>query len=112
MRLRRGDLVWVAVKGPYTGKPRPAVVVQATAAVEYRDSVTVCLLTSEQIGAPAFRVRVRRSNWNRLAVDSDVMVDKIVTIPKTAILQSASLGRLSPREIADINRALRFWLAL
>jgi mRNA interferase MazF len=111
MRLRRGDLVWVAVKGPYTGKPRPAVVVQATATVEHRDSVTVCLLTSERIGAPAFRVRVRRSKWNGLTTDSDVMVDKIVTIPKTAI-QPGSPGRLSPREIADINRALRFWLAL
>ncbi len=99
------------MKGPYTGKPRPAVVVQATAAVEHRDSVTVCLLTSEQIGAPAFRVRVRRSKWNGLAADSDVMVDKIVTIPKPAI-QPASLGRLSPREIEDLNRALRFWLAL
>jgi len=111
MTLRRGDLVWVAVKGPYTGKPRPAVVVQATAAVEYRDSVTVCLLTSEKIDAPAFRVRVRRSKWNALEVDSDIMVDKVVTIPKEA-MASPGLGRLSPREIADLNRALRFWLAL
>lgn len=29
MSLRRGDLVTVAAKGPYTGKPRPALVVQA-----------------------------------------------------------------------------------
>jgi mRNA interferase MazF len=111
MRLRRGDLVWVAVKGPYTGKPRPAVVVQATAAVEFRDSLTVCLLTSERIDAPAFRVRVRRSKWNTLATDSDAMIDKIVTIPKDAI-QPGSAGRLSPSEIARMNRALRFWLAL
>jgi hypothetical protein len=27
MSLRRGDLVTVAVKGPYTGKPRPALIV-------------------------------------------------------------------------------------
>ena len=111
MTLRRGDLVWVAVKGPYTGKPRPAVVVQATAAVEYRDSVTACLLTSDKIGAPAFRIRVRRSKWNQLEIDSDVMVDKIVTIPKDTI-QSPSLGRLSPSEIGKLNRALRFWLAI
>ena len=99
------------MKGPYTGKPRPAAVVQATAAVEYRDSITVCLVTSEKIRAPAFRVRVRRSRWNALEVDSDIMVDKIVTIPKDAI-ELPRLGRLSPHEIAELNRALRFWLAL
>jgi mRNA-degrading endonuclease toxin of MazEF toxin-antitoxin module len=74
MNFRRGDLVWVAVKGPYTGKPRPAVVVQATA-------------------------------------DSDVMADKIVTVPKDAI-ESPAFGRLSPREVARLNGALRFWLGL
>ena len=30
MNLRRGDIVYVAVKGPYTAKPRPVVVIQAT----------------------------------------------------------------------------------
>ena len=30
MSLRRGDIVLVAVKGPYTSKPRPVVIVQAT----------------------------------------------------------------------------------
>jgi mRNA interferase MazF len=98
-------------EGAYTGKPRPAVVVRATLAVEFRDSLTVCLLTSDRIDAPAFRVRVRRSRWNTLATDSDVMIDKIVTVPKDAI-QPGSAGRLGPGEIARMNRALRFWLAL
>jgi len=30
MSLSRGDLVTVAAKGPYTGKPRPALIVQAS----------------------------------------------------------------------------------
>jgi hypothetical protein len=30
MSLRRGDILYVAVKGPYTTKPRPVVVVRAT----------------------------------------------------------------------------------
>jgi mRNA interferase MazF len=58
MRLRRGDLVTVAAKGAYTGKPRPAVVIQAGETLPYRDSVTVCLLTSELIDGPLFRVRI------------------------------------------------------
>lgn len=103
--------MWVAVKGPYTGKPRPAVVVQATAATQFRDSVTVCLLTSELLEAPLFRVRLKKSGWNRLERDSDVMADKIVTVPKDAI-ELPAFGRLSPREVARLNRALRFWLGL
>lgn len=31
MSVRRGDIVYVAVKGPYTSKPCPVVVIQATA---------------------------------------------------------------------------------
>ena len=30
MSLRRGDLVTVVAKGPYSGKPRPALVIQAS----------------------------------------------------------------------------------
>ena len=111
MNYRRGSLVWVAVKGPYTGKPRPAVVVQSTIAAQYRDSITVCLLTSELIDAPAFRVRVKKSRWNRLETDSDVMVDKIVTVPKDAV-EGSPVGRLNPRDVARVNAALRFWLGL
>jgi len=51
MSWRRGDLVTVAAKGHYTGKPRPALVVQATETLPYRDSVTVCLLTADVIEA-------------------------------------------------------------
>lgn len=42
MSLRRGDIVYVAVKGPYTTKPRPVVVVQATETLDLLESVTVC----------------------------------------------------------------------
>ena len=58
MTLRRGDLVTVAAKGPYTSKPRPALVVQASETLPYRESVTVCLLTTELLDAPIFRVRI------------------------------------------------------
>ena len=51
MNLRRGDIVYVAVKGPYTTKPRPVVVVQATATLELMESVTVCPITSVEVDA-------------------------------------------------------------
>lgn len=40
MSLRRGELVTVAAKGPYTSKPRPALVIQASETLPYLDSVT------------------------------------------------------------------------
>jgi hypothetical protein len=46
MTLRRGGLVTVAAKGSYTAKPRPALVIQATETLPYRDSVALCLLTA------------------------------------------------------------------
>jgi len=54
MSLRRGDLVTVAAKGPCTGKPRPALIAQASESLPHRDSVTICLLTSALIEAPLF----------------------------------------------------------
>ncbi len=66
MSLRRGDLVTVAAKGPYTAKPRPALVVQASETLPYRDSVTVCLLTADLIDAPLFRVRIEPAAANGL----------------------------------------------
>jgi mRNA interferase MazF len=111
MSLARGDLVWVAAKGPYTSKPRPALVVQASATLAARDSVTVCLLTGDLIDAPLFRVRLRKSGVNRLVKTSDVMVDKILTLPKSALSENA-FGRVNGAQLAAVNMALRFWLDL
>ncbi|MGQ0547516.1 MAG: type II toxin-antitoxin system PemK/MazF family toxin [Betaproteobacteria bacterium] len=69
MNLRRGDIVYVAVKGPYTTKPRPVVVVQATATLELMESVTVCPVTSVEVDAGFVRVAVaegQRSGLDRL----------------------------------------------
>ena len=111
MSLARGDLVWVAAKGPYTSKPRPALIVQASATLGARDSVTLCLLTGDLIDAPLFRVRLPKTSANQLAKTSDVMVDKILTLPKSA-LSPAAFGRVNGDQLAQVNTALRFWLDL
>jgi mRNA interferase MazF len=111
MSLRRGDLVTVAAKGPYTGKPRPALVIQASETLPYRDSVTVCLLTTELIDAPFFRVRIAPSPLNGLTRSSDVMADKIATLPRD-LLSSKPFGRISPADLERVDTALRFWLSL
>ena len=111
MSLRRGDLVTVAAKGSYTAKPRPALVIQASATLPYRDSVTLCLLTAELIDAPLFRVRVEPAATNGLQQPSDVMADKVLTVPRSA-LSPKPFGRLSAPDLERIDEALRFWLGL
>lgn len=111
MSWRRGDLVTVAAKGHYTGKPRPALVVQATETLPYRDSVTICLLTADVIEASLFRVRVEPAPANGLKQASDVMADKVMTVPR-AVLSSKPFGRLSGADLERVDAALRFWLAL
>ena len=85
MDLKRGDIVTVAVRGPYTGKPRPALVVQESAYLHTHDSVTVCPITTALVGSPAFRIDVAADAETGLHAASQVMVDKIVTIPRRSI---------------------------
>lgn len=111
MSLHRGDLVTVAAKGPYTAKPRPALVIQASETLAYRDSVTLCLLTADLIDAPLFRVRIDPALGNGLQQLSDVMADKILTVPRT-VVSPRPFGRLSALDLDRVDEALRFWLAL
>ncbi len=111
MSLRRGDLVTVAARGPYTGKPRPALVVQASETLAYRDSVTVCLLTADLIDAPLFRVRIEPAAANGLSQPSDVMADKLLTVPRQ-VVSAKPFGRLTVSDLERVDAALRLWLGL
>jgi len=111
MNLRRGDIVYVAVKGPYTAKPRPVVVVQATATLDLLESVTVCPITSVDIGANFVRVAIATGRRSGLDRDSWIMADKVVTVPRPA-LKSSPVGRLDAAELSQLDVAIRTWLDL
>lgn len=111
MSLRRGDIVYVAVKGPYTTKPRPVVVVQATETLDLLESVTVCPVTSVDLGAHFVRVAITTGRRSGLDHDSWIMADKVVTVPRSA-LKSSPVGRLDARELSQLEAALRTWLDL
>ncbi len=106
----RGDLVVVATRGVYTGKPRPVVIVQSDLFNPTHASVTVCPITSECIDAPLFRVALPPGERTGLAGPSQVMVDKVVSVPRAAIGQS--IGRCSLDELEVIDDGLRRWLTL
>lgn len=107
--MKRGEIWSVAARGAYTGKPRPAVIVQddhfdATA------SVTICVLTSDPTEAPLFRLRVQPDVANGLDRTSSLMVDKLTTVPKTSL--GEQIGRLGDGDIARLDRAIVVFLGL
>ena len=99
--MQRGDLVTVSLQGDY-GKPRPVLVIQSDLLADL-ESVVICPVTSELRDA-AFRVTIEPSPANGLQKLSQVMVDKLSTLPRARI--SAPFGRLDDERMRAISRAL------
>lgn len=110
MEITRGAIVVLAARGAYTSKPRPAVVVQANPFIPTHSSITVCPITSECEDAPLFRVTLPSGDRTGLSAVSQVMVDKVVSIPREAI--GRRIGICDPAYVDAIDEALRVWLAL
>lgn len=108
--MTRGDIVVAAARGPYTSKPRPAVVVQNHRFNATHASLTICPITSDCIDAPLFRITVPPGDRTGLEAPSQVMVDKIVSVPRSAVARV--VGRCDEAELRAIDVALRYWLDL
>lgn len=106
--MRRGDLVTVAAPGDY-GKPRPALVVQSDW-LNDTDSVLVCLLTSTLRDAPIYRMMVEPSPGNGLKAPSQVMVDKVVALPRAKC--GPVVGHLEPAAMTALGQLLSVVLGL
>lgn len=106
--LKRGDLVYVKPPG-FVGKVRPAVVVQADRFNADPPSVSVCLLTSHLIES-RLRVRLEPSPSNGLERPSQVMIDKIITLPLDRL--EKRIGAVLDSELEAISASLRAWLDL
>jgi mRNA interferase MazF len=108
--VTRGDIVVVATKGTYSEKPRPALVVQSDVFNDTHASLTVCPITSDCIDAPLFRVAVPPGTRTGLRAPSQVMVDKVLSVPRSSIAKG--IGRCESGELSTVDDALRRWLAL
>jgi mRNA interferase MazF len=106
--MKRGDLVTIAVSGDY-GKPRPALVVQADV-FDRHPSVTVMPLTSEIHDAPLFRVTVAAGKGTGLRVLSQIMVDKVTTVPRVKL--GPRMGQVDEATMQSVNEAMRGFLGL
>jgi mRNA interferase MazF len=107
--VKRGEIWSVAARGAYTGKPRPAVIVQddrfdATA------SITICALTTDPTAAPLIRLPVEADQLNGLDRPSQLMVDKLTTVPRSSL--GERIGQLGDEDITRLDRAIVVFLGV
>lgn len=107
--MRRGDVYTAAVRGPYTGKPRPVVVLQDDR-FDATTSITVCPLTTSTVAAPLARVPIEATDTNGLGEVSRLMVDRVTTMPRENL--RTRLGRLSDEDVVRLSRAVIVFLGL
>jgi mRNA interferase MazF len=108
--VKRGAIVVVTAKGAYTGKPRPALVIQSDLFNPTHQSVTICPITSDCVDAPLFRIPLPPGERTGLRVASQIMVDKIVSVPCSAIADE--IGKCDAAELEAAEDGLRRWLGL
>ena len=104
--MRRGALVTIAPQGAY-GKPRPALDVQSDLFARH-PSVTILPVTSELRETPLFRVEIKPTTENGLEHLSQVMIDKLQTVPCEKV--GDIFGRVDDKTMLAVNRALAVWL--
>jgi len=107
--VKRGEIWTVAGEQDYTGKPRPAVIVQDDS-FDGTASLTICTFTTNPTEAPLFRLVVEPSAQNGLLVSSRLMADKITTVPKSKL--GRRIGRLADEDILRLNQAMLVFLGL
>ncbi len=102
--------MWTVAGGPdFTGKPRPAVILQDDAFTAL-ESVTLCLLSTNRAEARVYRPPVQPDEANGLRLPSCLLVDKISTVPKSKL--GARVGMLADDEVLRLNRAVVIFLGL
>jgi mRNA interferase MazF len=107
--LKRGDLVIVSAPGSYC-KPRPSVVIQSDT-FDKNGSLTVLLMSSHlKSDSPLIRHTIQPSESNGLNLPTDVMIDKIFTIPRDRM--GDKIGHLSSTQMAEITSSLAIFLGI
>jgi mRNA interferase MazF len=108
--ISRGDLITVSAPGDF-GKPRPAVVIQADVLTEAGvNTVLVCLISSHIVTGARFRLTVEPDSGNGLVRTSQIMADKIISLPRGRI--GRLIGRLDADHMQRLNRTLAFVVGL
>ena len=106
--MRRAEIWTVSGGAAYTGKPRPAVIVQD----DHFDTdlVTICPFTTDSTDAPLFRLAIQPDQANDLDAASRIMVDKVTTVRRSRL--GTKVGVLDDTTVLRLNRALVVFLGI
>jgi mRNA interferase MazF len=107
--MKRGDIWTVAGGADYTGKPRPAVIVQDDE-FDATLSITICIFTTSPAEAPLMRLPIEPNERNGLRAVSNLMVDKLTTVPRNKL--GSRIGRLDDEDMVRLNQAMVVFLGL
>jgi mRNA interferase MazF len=108
--MRRGDVVSIADRqGQFTGKPRPAVIVQSDFFAE-ANTVVICPVSSENVEAPLVRFQIEPSGTLPLHRTSWIEVDMITTVHRNRV--GRLIGRIADTDLVRLNGALAVFLGL
>jgi mRNA interferase MazF len=107
--MKRGEIWTVADGTGYTGKPRPAVIVQDDR-FDATLSILVCGFTTDPTDVPHLRVRVAPTPENGLNQLSHVMVDKLSAVRRTSV--GTFVGALNEEDLRQLNQAIIVVLGL
>jgi mRNA interferase MazF len=108
VEVKRGSVVIVA-HGDF-GRPRPAVVVQADELGEVTTTLLVCPLTSGLTEKLPIRPTVEPQPENGLRVQSQIMTDKMLALPRDHVRQT--IGTIDSETRARLDAALLLVLGL
>jgi len=107
--MKRGEIWTIAGGGDYTGKPRPAVIVQDDS-FDATTSITICAFTTDPTQAPLIRIPIEPSDRNGLRAQSKLMVDKLTTVSKERL--GFRVRRLDDEDMGRLNRAILVFLGM
>ena len=107
--MKRGEIWTVSGGASYTGKPRPAIIVQEDR-FNHTASITLCAFTTDPTEAPLLRMVIEPTDRNGLKNASRLMIDKVTTAPKSRL--GKCIGKLSDEDLVRLNRALTVFLGL
>ena len=105
--MKRGEVWTVSGGSDYTGKPRPALIIQDDAFAT-TPSVTICPFTSDQTDAQLIRPAIMPGEHSGLSQPSRAIVDKVSTIPRQKV--GVLIGRLNSDDIAQVDAALAHFM--
>lgn len=107
--MKRGEIWTVSGGSHFTGKPRPAVVVQSDA-FDATPSTTICPCTTDAADTTDARVRIEPSPRNGLKAPSYAIADKISTVLNDKL--GRRIGKLDDADLTRLNRAMVVFLGL